>query len=285
MAALLRAQLRLAVVGPARRPAVLARRAARSCSCRSRPRATSRWARCRCPGWSSGCWSTRSSSSRPATTSGTRSGSSATSPTSSRGGERDQYGVARHRHRLRGATLVHRRLRPSPLPHHQRLLRRQPHASRRGWNASAIGGEYLSAASFLGIAGLVYALGADMLWFPVGYTVGYLVLLVLVAAPLRRSGAYTLPDFAEARLESRRGAPAVRRPRRRHRLALPAAAVPGRRAGAAAPSPAHRRWLGGLIVAVVVLANVARAACARSPSSRPCSTGSSSPPSASRRSS
>ncbi|HEY7719051.1 MAG TPA: cation acetate symporter [Pedococcus sp.] len=71
-------------------------------------------------------------------------------------------------------------------------------------NASAIGGEYLSAASFLGIAGLVYASGVDMLWFPVGYTVGYVVLLVLVAAPLRRSGAYTLPDFAEARLESRR---------------------------------------------------------------------------------
>ena len=64
------------------------------------------------------------------------------------------------------------------------------------WNASAIGGEYLSAASFLGVAGLVYSLGADMLWFPVGYTMGYLVLLVLVAAPLRRSGAYTLPDFA-----------------------------------------------------------------------------------------
>ena len=69
------------------------------------------------------------------------------------------------------------------------------------WNASAIGGEYLSAASFLGIAGLVLTAGADMLWFPVGYTAGYLVLLVLVAAPLRRSGAYTLPDFAELRLE------------------------------------------------------------------------------------
>jgi len=48
----------------------------------------------------------------------------------------------------------------------------------------------------------VLAGGADMLWFPVGYTVGYLVLLVLVAAPLRRSGAYTLADFAEARLGS-----------------------------------------------------------------------------------
>jgi cation/acetate symporter len=71
-------------------------------------------------------------------------------------------------------------------------------------NASAISGEYLSAASFLGIAGLVLTFGVDMLWFPVGYTVGYLVLLVLVAAPLRRSGAYTLPDFAEMRLGSQR---------------------------------------------------------------------------------
>ncbi len=69
-------------------------------------------------------------------------------------------------------------------------------------NASAIGGEYLSAASFLGIAGLILTYGSDMLWYPVGWTAGYLVLLVLVAAPLRRSGAYTLPDFAEARLES-----------------------------------------------------------------------------------
>lgn len=75
----------------------------------------------------------------------------------------------------------------------------------RPWlNASAIGGEYLSAASFLGVAGLVLAFGTDMLWYPVGWTAGYLLLLVLVAAPLRRSGAYTLPDFAEARLGSRR---------------------------------------------------------------------------------
>ncbi|MDQ3629335.1 MAG: cation acetate symporter [Actinomycetota bacterium] len=71
------------------------------------------------------------------------------------------------------------------------------------WNASAIGGEYLSAASFLGAAGLILTFGAEMLWFPVGWTVGYLFLLVLVAAPLRRSGAYTIPDFAETRLESR----------------------------------------------------------------------------------
>lgn len=70
-------------------------------------------------------------------------------------------------------------------------------------NASAVGGEYLSAASYLGVAGLVYDQGIDMLWMPIGYTVGYLVLLILIAAPLRRSGAYTLPDFAESRLESR----------------------------------------------------------------------------------
>ncbi|HEU4466215.1 MAG TPA: cation acetate symporter [Agromyces sp.] len=75
------------------------------------------------------------------------------------------------------------------------------------WNASAIGGEYLSAASFLGIAGLILLTGASALWFPIGYTAGYLMLLLFVAAPLRRSGAYTIPDFTEARLES----PAVRR--------------------------------------------------------------------------
>lgn len=70
-------------------------------------------------------------------------------------------------------------------------------------NASAIGGEYLSGASFLGVAGLTLISGTDRLWYPVGWTAGFLVLLVLVAAPLRRSGAYTLPDFAEARLDSR----------------------------------------------------------------------------------
>jgi Na+(H+)/acetate symporter ActP len=69
-------------------------------------------------------------------------------------------------------------------------------------NASAISGEYLSAASFLGVAGLILARGVDMLWLPIGWTAGYLLLLAFVAAPLRRSGAYTLPDFAQLRLES-----------------------------------------------------------------------------------
>lgn len=71
-------------------------------------------------------------------------------------------------------------------------------------NAAAISGEYLSAASFLGVAGLVLKDGVDALWYPVGFTAGYLALMLFVAAPLRRSGAYTLPDFAEARLDSTR---------------------------------------------------------------------------------
>ncbi|MEN0139931.1 MAG: cation acetate symporter [Rhodococcus sp. (in: high G+C Gram-positive bacteria)] len=72
------------------------------------------------------------------------------------------------------------------------------------WNAAAISGEYLSAASFLGVAGLIAKYGADALWYPIGFTAGYLGLLLFVAAPLRRSGAYTVPDFAEFRLGSRR---------------------------------------------------------------------------------
>ena len=67
-------------------------------------------------------------------------------------------------------------------------------------NAAAISGEYLSAASFLGVAGLILKDGLGMLWYPVGYAAGYLMLLLLVAAPLRRFGAYTIPDFAEGRL-------------------------------------------------------------------------------------
>jgi Na+(H+)/acetate symporter ActP len=70
------------------------------------------------------------------------------------------------------------------------------------WNAAAISGEYLSAASFLGIAGLGMKLGASALWLPLGFAAGYLALLFFVAAPLRRFGAYTIPDFAEARLSS-----------------------------------------------------------------------------------
>src|SRR3954469_18562558 len=75
------------------------------------------------------------------------------------------------------------------------------------WNASAISGEYLSAASFMGVAGLVMRFGYDVIWYPVGYATGYLFLLLFIAGPLRRFGAYTIPDFAEGRF----GSPAFRK--------------------------------------------------------------------------
>ena len=122
-------------------------------------------------------------------------------------------------------------------------------------NASAIGGEYLSAASFLGVAGLVLAFGTDMLWYPVGWTAGYLVLLVLVAAPLRRSGAYTLPDFAEARLESRsvRGTSSVLVVAVGWLYLMPQFQGAGLSLGTVAGTPP---WVGGLLVGAVVLVNV-----------------------------
>jgi len=124
------------------------------------------------------------------------------------------------------------------------------------WNASAIGGEYLSAASFLGVAGLVYAYGADMLWYPVGFVAGYLVLLLLVAAPLRRSGAYTVPDFAEARL----GSTVVRRLASVLVVAIgwlylvPQLQGAGLTLRATTGAPV---WAGAVLVAVVVTVNVA----------------------------
>ncbi|MEU2386590.1 cation acetate symporter [Streptomyces sp. NPDC012461] len=123
-------------------------------------------------------------------------------------------------------------------------------------NAAAISGEYLSAASFLGIAGLVLVQGPDMLWYPVGYTAGYLVLLLFVAAPLRRSGAYTLPDFAEARLASQ----AVRRLAGAFVVGvgwlylLPQLQGAGLTLTVLTGAP---DWLGGVSVAVVVTAIVA----------------------------
>ena len=64
-------------------------------------------------------------------------------------------------------------------------------------NAFAIGGEYLSAASFLGIAGLVYASGVAMLWFPVGYTLGYVILAAVIAAhPWRRTIERAITEYS-----------------------------------------------------------------------------------------
>jgi cation/acetate symporter len=126
---------------------------------------------------------------------------------------------------------------------------------RPGLNASAIGGEYLSAASFLGVAGLLLTFGAEMLWYPIGWTAGYLVLLVLVAAPLRRSGAYTLPDFAEARLASRgvRHVCSVLVVAIGWLYLLPQFEGAGLTLAAAIGAP---RWVGPVVVGAVVLVNV-----------------------------
>ena len=123
------------------------------------------------------------------------------------------------------------------------------------WNAAAISGEYLSAASYLGIAGLILAYGVDMLWYPVGYTAGYLVLLALVAAPLRRSGAYTLPDFAEIRL----GSLQVRRVASLLVVLIGWLYLLPQLQGAGltlATQTGAPTWLGGLVVCAVVLAAV-----------------------------
>ena len=54
----------------------------------------------------------------------------------------------------------------------------------------------------MGIAGMVMKNGYDALWYPVCYACGYLFLLLFIAGPLRRFGAYTIPDFAEGRYDS-----------------------------------------------------------------------------------
>src|SRR5437867_6239418 len=54
----------------------------------------------------------------------------------------------------------------------------------------------------MGVAGMVMSSGYDALWYPVCYACGYLFLLLFIAGPLRRFGAYTIPDFAEGRFDS-----------------------------------------------------------------------------------
>ena len=66
-------------------------------------------------------------------------------------------------------------------------------------NGLAIAGDYMSAASFLGIAGLIAINGFDGFFYSVGFLVGYIVVLYLVSEPLRNLGKYTLADMISAR--------------------------------------------------------------------------------------
>ena len=67
------------------------------------------------------------------------------------------------------------------------------------YNGMATGADWMSAASFIGMAGSLYLLGYDGLGFVLGWTGGYVLVAILVAPYLRKFGAYTVPDFLSAR--------------------------------------------------------------------------------------
>ena len=69
-----------------------------------------------------------------------------------------------------------------------------------GW---ALAGDYISAASFLGISGLIAFYGYDGFMYCVGFLVAYLTVLMLVAEPLRNTGKYTMADVLAFRLRSK----------------------------------------------------------------------------------
>jgi len=70
-------------------------------------------------------------------------------------------------------------------------------------NGIAISGDYMSAASFLGIAGLIALFGYDGFLYSVGFLVAYLVVLLLVAELLRNSGRFTMADVLSYRMRQR----------------------------------------------------------------------------------
>jgi cation/acetate symporter len=74
----------------------------------------------------------------------------------------------------------------------------------KGWqNGIAVAGDYMSAASFLGIAGIIAFQGYDGFLFSVGWLVAYLTVLLVIAEPLRNAGKYTMADVLAYRLKPR----------------------------------------------------------------------------------
>jgi cation/acetate symporter len=74
----------------------------------------------------------------------------------------------------------------------------------KGWqNGVAVAGDYMSAASFLGIAGIIAFQGYDGFMFSVGWLVAYLTVLLVIAEPLRNAGKYTMADVLAYRLKAR----------------------------------------------------------------------------------
>lgn len=72
-----------------------------------------------------------------------------------------------------------------------------------GQNGFALAGDYMSAASFLGIAGLVATTGFDGLIYSTGWLVGWPVVLFLIAEPLRNAGKYTFADVLASRMRQK----------------------------------------------------------------------------------
>ena len=73
-----------------------------------------------------------------------------------------------------------------------------------GWqNGIAVAGDYMSAAIFLGIAGMIAFQGYDGFMYSVGFLVAYLTVLLIVAEPLRNTGKYTMADVLAYRLNPR----------------------------------------------------------------------------------
>ena len=70
-------------------------------------------------------------------------------------------------------------------------------------NGLAIAGDYMSAASFLGISGLVYLQGYDGLIYSIGFLVGWPIVLFLISEQLRNLGKYTFADVVSYRLQQR----------------------------------------------------------------------------------
>jgi cation/acetate symporter len=70
-------------------------------------------------------------------------------------------------------------------------------------NGVAFAGDYLSAASFLGICGMIAFFGYDGFLYSIGYLAGWVVALFVIAEPLRRLGRYTFADALDARFHSR----------------------------------------------------------------------------------
>lgn len=70
-------------------------------------------------------------------------------------------------------------------------------------NGVAVAGDYMSAASFLGIAGIIAFQGYDGFMYSVGWLVAYLTVLLIVAEPLRNAGKYTMADVLAYRLSPR----------------------------------------------------------------------------------